>query len=151
PRRDAGTPSVPGSKDDDLARLRTYGIRTATDLIRAFAEAKNRSGAEEQLLGLLGNASGTPGLSRLGCILNTLTDDDWVGWLRLWNSRTALGQGKCYLQDIYTYPDELALNGSVQPTSEQTIVQQDRGAQPTGASAGGAQVAGTPSNGLGLI
>lgn len=60
------------------------------------------------MLGLLGDASGPQGLHRLDSILNTLADDDWVGWLRLWHGRTALGQGTCYLKDIYTYPDDLA-------------------------------------------
>ena len=97
------------SPTDDLATLRKYGIRTATDLIRAYAEASKQESAHTSMLSLLGDASDRQGLSRLDSILKTLADDDWVAWLRLWHGRTTLGQGMCYLKDIYTYPDDLAL------------------------------------------
>jgi hypothetical protein len=95
PRLDADHLSTAAAPPiDDLSTLRRYGIRTATDLIRAYAEASKRDGAQAGLLGLLGDASNPQGLSRLDSILKTLADD-WVAWLRLWHGRTTLGQGMC--------------------------------------------------------
>jgi hypothetical protein len=110
PRLDAKNLSaVPTAPTDDLATLRKYGIRTATDLIRAYTEASKQENAHASMLSLLGDASDRQGLSRLDSILKTLADDDWVAWLRLWHGRTTLGQGMCYLKDVYTYPDDLAI------------------------------------------
>jgi len=90
-----------------LAQLRRYGLRTATDLIRAHElaskEDKKRKevpGAVGQLLGLLDDkdAQGRP--QRLKVILGALEDDDWVLWLRHWHQRTQRGQVVHHLEDF---------------------------------------------------
>jgi hypothetical protein len=86
---------------NDLARLRRYGIRTATDLIQAY-EAAQKKGDEstEALLSLLDDAQEPRGPSRLGVILSTLLDDTWLNWLRHWMNRTELSQKVCHFEEF---------------------------------------------------
>jgi hypothetical protein len=86
---------------DDLETLRRYGIRTATDLIRAY-ESAQREGREaaEALLSLLDDEPGPRVPHRLGVILSTLLDDAWLGWLRHWLRRMELGQTALRLEDL---------------------------------------------------
>jgi hypothetical protein len=84
------TPPAPaGPGPDDRARLRAYGIRTATDLETAHDAAKLRSKAEdgEGLLRVL-DASPDARPPRLRVVLDALHDDEWLTYVRHWRRTT---------------------------------------------------------------
>ncbi|MCP4361116.1 MAG: hypothetical protein GY796_24170 [Chloroflexi bacterium] len=64
-----------------LHKLRRYGIRTATDLEGACKAAKKR-----KELGILLGILDEPGdqVKRLQVILDTLSDDEWMAYIREW-------------------------------------------------------------------
>lgn len=86
---------------NDLTKLRRYGIRTATDLIRAY-EAARKMGREnaEVLLSLLDDTQDPRGPRRLGVIMSTLLDDSWLNWLRHWMHRTEFSQKVCHFEEF---------------------------------------------------
>ena len=68
---------------DDMAKLRRYGIRTATDLLQVCESARLEGpGRRESILSLLDDAQEPRGPRRLEVILSTLIDDTWLIWLR---------------------------------------------------------------------
>ena len=76
-------------RDEDpyalLRRLRTYGIRTATDLIFVARRAERRGESSRALLAKLCDHDGPPDQpSRLEVALDALHDDEWMGCLRGW-------------------------------------------------------------------
>ena len=81
-----------GSNDGDegalrshsISHLRTFGIRTATDLEQAHWEAKNR-GELDAFLQILPGDEGTPPIPRISVILDTLKDEEWMANLRYWH------------------------------------------------------------------
>jgi hypothetical protein len=82
-------PAGASESQGDRARLRTYGIRTATDLETAHAAAKARAGAEdgEGLLRVLDDPpAGRP--PRLRVVLDALVDDEWLPNVRHWRQTT---------------------------------------------------------------
>jgi hypothetical protein len=67
--------------------LRSYGIRTATDLEVAYEEASERGtgGDLKNFLMILDKDNAPPAkLSQIQTILDTLKDDDWMTYLRNW-------------------------------------------------------------------
>jgi hypothetical protein len=66
-----------------IDRLRSYGIRTATDLEQAYREF-TQAGKEEkrknEFLSILGPATGEP--KRLELVLQVIKDDEWMPHLR---------------------------------------------------------------------
>ncbi|MFN2606684.1 MAG: hypothetical protein ABR511_02120 [Acidimicrobiales bacterium] len=90
----------PRSADDtegraDKAGARTllvrHGIRTATDLERAYAMAASRSkGEADALLGLVDS----PGLAvrRLRVVMDAMEDDEWMVYVRNWRDQTSVGE-----------------------------------------------------------
>jgi hypothetical protein len=86
---------------DDMAKLRRYGIRTATDLLQACESARQEGpGKREAILSLLDDAQEPHGLRRLEVILSTLLDDTWLGWLRHWMHRAEDGQKQLRLEEL---------------------------------------------------
>ena len=61
-----------------LSTLRTYGIRTATDLVDVIDGARQD---RDQILRILGPAQGVP---RLRTMYTAITDDEWMANLRCW-------------------------------------------------------------------
>lgn len=66
-----------------LETLRGYGIRTATDLDRAFDAAQSRNELD-LLVAILGSENGGP--PRLRTIKDALDDDEWMIHLRNWRN-----------------------------------------------------------------
>jgi hypothetical protein len=86
---------------DDMAKLRRYGIRTATDLLQACESARQEGpGRREAILSLLDDAQEPHGPRRLEVILSTLLDDTWLGWLRHWMHRAEDGQKQLRLEEF---------------------------------------------------
>lgn len=88
-----------GSRTDDgrgvnrnanLTTLRTYGIRTATDLENAVDTDADKEGDDESegIVRVLGPASGVP---RLAVMRDAIADDEWMPNLRHWR-RNAIPQ-----------------------------------------------------------
>ena len=75
----------------DMKKVRSYGIRTATDLESACREVKRR-GEEGSFLGLLGPEKPAAGPPRLRSILDALADDQWMSYLRRCRSPLVTGQ-----------------------------------------------------------
>jgi len=71
-----------GSERGGLAKLRNYGIRTASDLLKAWQAADDRKGKElvsfKQLLG------GDQPPYRLEVIRDSLLDDEWIEVVQAW-------------------------------------------------------------------
>jgi hypothetical protein len=70
---------------DSWGLLRSYGIRTATDLLVACERLPRQS--REAVLGLLPDTKGTKGVSRLRVIREVLQDDEWIVYLQHWRTR----------------------------------------------------------------
>jgi len=68
------------------ARLRRYGIRTATNLETCLAAARKRDAAT-QLLRVAGGEAGdsAPAVSRLEVIADALSQDEWMDHVRYWH------------------------------------------------------------------
>jgi hypothetical protein len=82
-----------GKVDQSGARTRLvrHGIRTATDLERAYAMAASRSAEEaDQLLGLV-DSPGLP-VRRLRVVMDAMEDDEWMVYVRNWRDQTSVGQ-----------------------------------------------------------
>jgi tetratricopeptide (TPR) repeat protein len=73
---------VGGSESDGRAKLRDYGIRTATDLLRAWDQAKGRGDAEFEAFKKLLGGQGPP--YRLEVIRDALQDDEWMTTVSCW-------------------------------------------------------------------
>jgi hypothetical protein len=78
------SPDTPGL----VGRLRTYGIRTATDLLRTCEAARSR-GTCEALLRNLGEED-TGGVARVEVVLDALEDEYWLPQVRHWHDPRAL-------------------------------------------------------------
>ena len=76
---------------EDMKKVRSYGIRTATDLESTCREVKRR-GEEGPFLGLLGPEKPAAGPPRLRSILDALADDQWMSYLRRCRSPLVTGQ-----------------------------------------------------------
>ncbi len=95
--------------DEDIIKLREYGLRTATDLEIAAKAARKRTELDE-FLSLLN--PGEP-VSRLRTILDALLDDEWMETVRVWRQTR-------YPTDVLTCPDDLAAAGQKDYETEQT-------------------------------
>jgi hypothetical protein len=84
--------------DDDLKKLRSYGIRTASDLEKAKKCANSRSAT--QLKRFLGLLNPNEDVARLETILDTLGDDEWMENVRVW-------RGTRYSNQVLTNPNAL--------------------------------------------
>lgn len=85
---------------NDLAKLRRYGIRTATDLIQAYESARREDpGKRDAILSLLDDAQEPRGPRRLEVILSTLLDDTWLSWLQHWMRRAEVSQKQFHLEE----------------------------------------------------
>ena len=76
---------------DDMKKVRSYGIRTATDLERARREVAGREELDP-FLRLLGPDDQGAGPPRLQSILDALADDQWMSYLRRCRSPFVTGQ-----------------------------------------------------------
>jgi hypothetical protein len=65
--------------EGDRAALRRYGIRTASDLVHAFASATDR----DEFLGILDGEAGKP--KRLEVIVEAMSDEPWMDNIRYWH------------------------------------------------------------------
>jgi hypothetical protein len=79
--------------EDDLKlqrHLRKYGIRTATDLVRAHKHAKDLGA--EQLNALLETLSPSqPGkMNQVQLVIDALSDDEWLTYVRHWRENTGV-------------------------------------------------------------
>ena len=87
-------PGDPSSADgDDAARTRLchYGIRTASDLERAYERASGRSAEEgDRLLALL-DPPDAP-VSRLRVALDAMQDDEWMVYVRNWREQSSAAE-----------------------------------------------------------
>lgn len=142
-------PEAPGEgRMLDMATLRQYGIRTATDLIRVYEVAQGPGEDTESLFALLDSSplaqSPAPARRRLKAILDTLQDDDWVDWLRQWHRRGALGQKLYYLKDFYGGLDRATPSPSAEQPNTRSGTPLD-GQVPDGAVAGQTGLTAVPS------
>jgi hypothetical protein len=67
-----------------LGNLRQHGIRTATGLVEAHAQAAHRGEGKQFLEQLSGSAP--QGISRLRTVLDSMAKEDWMGNLLYWHS-----------------------------------------------------------------
>lgn len=103
-------------KGSDLHTLRTYGIRTATDLQRAYAEARRTQKLADFLSLLPDHARGqseearpaATTVERLEVILNTIQDDEWIAYVRNWRELSSGTQRTYLLSDFTRGPVETA-------------------------------------------
>ena len=76
-----------GEKEQKIASLRrtlrNYGIRTATDLLAAFQQAKDRNKTEEFLKQLRGEFPETS-IEPVQVIIDVMNDDEWFDHVRHW-------------------------------------------------------------------
>ena len=80
--QDSGKNSSPGQRiDQGLEILHSYGIRTATDLVRVVNIADDKE--KDKIFGLLGPADGNRP-QRLKLILHAIQDDEWLDYLQYW-------------------------------------------------------------------
>lgn len=71
-----------------LARLRTYGIRTATDLLRV--EELNKTGQLNNVLQTLAGEGAINEVNRLQIIIQALTDDEWLNCIKNWRAKVSV-------------------------------------------------------------
>jgi hypothetical protein len=77
-------------RETTLGTLRAYGIRTATDLVKAVDEAAKRQG-NGKLDGVLANTpGGSGGPSRIQVIYDVIRDEEWMPNLIRWHSDDAV-------------------------------------------------------------
>jgi hypothetical protein len=71
--------------DEDRATLRRYGIRTASDLIRAYSSAMDHksSTSKNEFLAILGGDADKP--KRLDVIVEAMRDEAWMESIRFWH------------------------------------------------------------------
>jgi hypothetical protein len=80
-----------GSEEDAQELLRRHGIRSATDLERAYALASGRSQDEgERLLGMLDGHGAE--VRRLRVVLDAMEDDEWMVYVRNWRDQSSVGE-----------------------------------------------------------
>lgn len=80
-----------GGDDSKLQRqLRKYGIRTATDLLRAYKRAQERG--PQQLDALLETLSPSqPGkMNQVQLVVDALSDDEWLDYVQNWRDNTSV-------------------------------------------------------------
>lgn len=70
--------SPSGAMLSDIEKLRRFGIRTATDLMRAY----DRAGNKNEFLEILEEDGHQPGLRRLEVLLHAISDDEWICHLK---------------------------------------------------------------------
>ena len=74
------------AKDSEsCGRLRSFGIRTATDLLKAQAEAETR-GKLSEFYKTLGTGNSDGGVPRIQVIIDALEDDEWLDHIRHWRA-----------------------------------------------------------------
>ena len=79
-----------GGAEEARRLLGRYGIRTATDLERAYALASARSTEDgERLLSLLDSPGTT--VHRLRVVMDAMEDDQWMVHVRNWRDQSSLG------------------------------------------------------------
>ena len=71
--------------EDDRATLRRYGIRTASDLVHAYASAMDDSSATtwDEFLAILDSDKGKP--KRLDVVVKAMKDEAWMENIRFWH------------------------------------------------------------------
>ena len=81
-----------GAEDDSKLQrqLRKYGIRTATDLVRAYKRAQERR--PQQLEALLETLSPSqPGkMNQVQLVIDALSDDEWLEYVQNWRKNTSV-------------------------------------------------------------
>jgi hypothetical protein len=77
PQSETSDSEEAGEQDDLLLQLKSYGIRTATDLVNAF----KRPGALKK--------TNLP-LDTLNVILDTMSDDEWFEYIKEWRTSTSV-------------------------------------------------------------
>jgi hypothetical protein len=76
-----------GTPGTDLrTRLRSYGVRTATDLLEVYEAADARKQLPDVLLSLSGQPAGDK-TNRIQLILDALRDDEWFNCVCSWRKR----------------------------------------------------------------
>jgi hypothetical protein len=91
---DVAPGSLPPKIRDNLCHLRSYGIRTATDLVQAYDQAIRRGGGDRDreqgeiellraALELPSAPAGAP-ISTIQTIIDTLSDEEWFVQVRNW-------------------------------------------------------------------
>ncbi|MCA1683187.1 MAG: hypothetical protein LC685_04260 [Actinobacteria bacterium] len=85
-------PTVTDGDDQHGARtlLVRYGIRTATDLERAYCEASKRSPDEARQLMALVDLPGAT-VHRLQVVVDAMEDDEWMVCVRNWRDQSSAG------------------------------------------------------------
>ncbi len=77
---------VGGSDHDARSTLRNYGIRTATDMLRAWDKASERGEHEMEAFKKLLGGENPP--FRLEVMRDALSDDEWMGTLSCWRDES---------------------------------------------------------------
>jgi hypothetical protein len=81
----------------DVRILQSYGIRTATDLLRAYDRSKKEEPHKTQFLSVLGPAESEP--KRLKLVLDAIEDDEWMPHLRYHRSLKRFSHRLLTLED----------------------------------------------------
>jgi hypothetical protein len=97
--KDKSVPQAPSIPDvhANLAHLRSYGIRTATDVLQVYQEAIRRGGghpgavraevdALRSALELRGAAAADSKVCSIQTIIDTLPDEEWFAQIRNWRA-----------------------------------------------------------------
>jgi hypothetical protein len=93
---DAPPPTAPPIVRDNLSHLRTYGIRTASDLLQAYDQAIRRGGGDRDneqdevealraALELPSKPADAP-ISTIQTVIDTLPDEEWFTQVRNWRN-----------------------------------------------------------------
>jgi hypothetical protein len=140
--------------DGALQVLSAHGIRTATDLERAYKLSRHRR-SDARFLHLL-DAPSAP-VHRLQVVLDALEDDEWMVYLRNWRNQSMLGEPVASVEEFVDeagrdigatmYPDaddtdDANLGGG--PAADRHPIEQGGGAP-----AASVQAAGPTANGNG--
>ncbi|MDP8962358.1 MAG: hypothetical protein M3N32_12190 [Actinomycetota bacterium] len=91
--------AVPAHDRGARLLLAHHGIRTATDLERAYWRAQSRSTEEAtRFLGLLDSPDAP--VQRLRVVLDALEDDEWMVYVRNWRDQNTLGPAITSVQEF---------------------------------------------------
>lgn len=119
-----GEPSTQNSPDKErnkfLNLLKTYGIRTATDLLEAIEKFDDKRDEAQKPPEILD-------IERLRIIRETLKDDEWLGYIQTWKKETA---NPSFADNPYTFYDGSARRSSAKEDASKSRKENESAAKP---------------------
>ena len=119
-----GEPSTKNNPDKErnkfLNHLKTYGIRTATDLLEAIEKFDDKRDDAPK-------PPETLEIERLRIIRETLKDDEWLGYIQTWKKETA---NHSFADNPYTFYDGSARRPSAKEDASKSRKENESAAKP---------------------